>query len=643
MAILSDFYYGNPMDFGPLSQYPLSYGAGATRFNQNYRPTTRFMSRGRGPESLYLNNMGVFAPAQMGDFTPSAGLIGEMQPLSNQPQDVFQTPNQRGFQPGGSMMPTAQNVVVEDIMAQDNPNYLAEPAQEAGAAPRRTLGLLGDMFGGASALDEYITPEQRAQLQNQGVMAAAMQLLASSGPSRVPVGLGQALGQAYGAGQQGYTAAQQNLLTSMAAKQKMEDAKAAKNMQANVSNFLSQKAPEGVDANAFKAQQYMKLADVYAASNPEQASKFFDMAQKLMPTADKPVGEPFKASDGKYYQRTESGGVKLFGGGTVTPADKPVGEPFKAADGKFYQRTESGGTVLFSEGTVMPAAKPMGQPQQQLVDGKAQMVQYYDDGTFKPISGVSQVAKPVGQPQMQVVNGVPTMMQYFDDGTSKPLAGVSSYREPSSLVTNIEYVTGKALANTGAAGLAALEKATKASATSISINTGEKGFKNEFDLSKEFKNEPVYKDLQGMKSALSAVQESLKKENPIGDVAAATKIMKLLDPGSVVRESELGIAMAASGKLDRISNYVDMWKKGTLLTPTQRAEFGALANELYNASARAYNDKRGEYAAFGAKYEIDANTALGNTAPVLTFTPPAAAGAAGRPPLSSIIKPRGAQ
>ena len=81
------------------------------------------------------------------------------------------------------------------------------------------------MFGGASALDEYMTPEQRAQMQNQGVMAAAMQLLAASGPSRVPVGLGQALGEAYGAGQKGYTAAQQNLLQSMTVKQKMEDAK----------------------------------------------------------------------------------------------------------------------------------------------------------------------------------------------------------------------------------------------------------------------------------------------------------------------------------------------------------------------------------------------------------------------------------
>ena len=546
MATLSDFYYGDQYAFNPLSQYYLGSGTGATRFNQNYRPTTRFMSRGRGPESLYLNNMGVFAPTQMGDFIPSAGLMGEMQPLSAQQQ----------------VQPPRMPVVVEDIMPQDNPNYLAEPASE-GAAPRRTLGLLGDMFGGASALDEYMTPEQRAQLQNQGVMAAAMQLLAASGPSRVPVGLGQALGEAYGAGQKGYTAAQQNLLTSMAAKQKMEDAKAAKNMQANVSNFLSQKAPEGVDANAFKAQQYMKLADVYAASNPDQASKFFDMAQKLTPVS----------------------------------------------------------------------AKPEGKPEQKLVNGEVKMVQYYNDGTFKVVSGLGEVAKPEGQPRMEMRGGQPKMVQYFNDGTSKVIEGASQYNAPSASITDLEILTGKPLAGTGAAGVAQVQDYRKSGAgggTTVEVNTGEKGFTNEFKIKDAFSAEPIYKEYQGMKSAFSQIQESLKKANPIGDVAAATKIMKLLDPGSVVRESELGIAMAATGKMDRLTNYVDMWKKGTLLTPTQRNEFNALATELFSASSKAYNDKRNEYAGFGAKYGIDANQALGAVVPVpqpMTQTPPAAGGA----------------
>lgn len=207
-------------------------------------------------------------------------------------------------------------------------NAPLEPMQEApletweqaygSQQPRRTLGLLGDMFGGASALDEYMTPEQRAQLQNQGVMAAAMQLLAASGPSRTPVGLGQALGEAYGAGQKGYTAAQQNLLTSMTMKQKMDEAKAAKAMQANVAGFLSQKAPEGVDAKEFKAQQYMRLADIYAATNYEQASKFFDMAQKLMPQRPKVSGPPMEVTgpDGKpiLVQQNEYGDLTTLEG-----------------------------------------------------------------------------------------------------------------------------------------------------------------------------------------------------------------------------------------------------------------------------------------------------------------------------------------
>tara|TARA_R110000868_G_scaffold138456_1_gene352603 strand:+ start:5785 stop:7233 length:1449 start_codon:yes stop_codon:yes gene_type:complete len=104
--------------------------------------------------------------------------------------------------------------------------------------PTRTGGLLGDLFGGASAFDEYMTPEQKAQLQNQGLMSAAMQLLAASGPSRTPVGLGQALGEAYGAGQKGYTAAQQNLLTSMAAKQKMDEYKRKVADQEAYRNYL---------------------------------------------------------------------------------------------------------------------------------------------------------------------------------------------------------------------------------------------------------------------------------------------------------------------------------------------------------------------------------------------------------------------
>lgn len=152
---------------------------------------------------------------------------------------------------------------------------------------------------------------------------------------------------------------------------------------------------------------------------------------------------------------------------------------------------------------------------------------------------------------------------------------------------------------------------THAPGTSVSVNTGEKGFKNELQLKSDFRAEPIYKDHSDMTSAYGQIVESLKQDTPIADVAAATKIMKLLDPGSVVRESELGIAMAAAGKFDRLSNFIGMWLKGDKLTPQQRKDFGALAAELYRASAKVYNQKRSEYKALAEPYGVKTDAALG--------------------------------
>ena len=87
------------------------------------------------------------------------------------------------------------------------------------------FGLMNLFGGDMSGLNELLTPEQRAAMQRQGAMSMAAQLLAASGPSRTPVNLGQALGQAYMAGQQGYTNAQQQALTGMLTKQKIQEYK----------------------------------------------------------------------------------------------------------------------------------------------------------------------------------------------------------------------------------------------------------------------------------------------------------------------------------------------------------------------------------------------------------------------------------
>jgi len=154
-------------------------------------------------------------------------------------------------------------------------------------------------------------------------------------------------------------------------------------------------------------------------------------------------------------------------------------------------------------------------------------------------------------------------------------------------------------------------KSAGAPRTIVDMTGGQKGFDNEMSLKKSFAAEPVYKAYGEMQSAYGQITDSLKSESPAGDLAAATKFMKLLDPGSVVRESELAMAMAASGALDRAKNYAELRISGKKLTPDQRKDFQQLSDQLFKTATGVYNTKRGEFAQMGDAYGLDSNRALG--------------------------------
>lgn len=199
--------------------------------------------------------------------------------------------------------------------------------------------------------------------------------------------------------------------------------------------------------------------------------------------------------------------------------------------------------------------------------------------------------------------GVKADETVIDERTGQPVfTGTPKAEKPPSAVQEYQFAVGQGYKGT-------FEQwdttRKKAGASSVSVNTGQKGYENESKLRNDFKSEPIYKDFQDMDQAYKQIKAGLTAKTPIGDVAAATKIMKLLDPGSVVRESELAIAMAAAGKLDRLQNYVQMKISGESLTPKQRVDFEALAGELHSAASQAYNAKRMEYENTGKRYGLD--------------------------------------
>jgi hypothetical protein len=473
----------------------------------------------------------------------------------------------------------------------------------------------GLLFGNApsSGLESYLDPEQLRRMQQQGVMQAAMALLKASGPSTQRVGLGQALGGAYEAGQAGYQQAQQQGIAGLLTKQKLEEAERARKMQENYAKMV---------------------AGLTGGQAPEMGAMTPESALAAPVTAQLPAGPTIARSE-MIGQPTRSlgGGGGATQRGTLTPQmatllsqmtakegipelmkylqpPKTQGQPFKAADGNYYIQTENGG--------VIPA----------------------------PIAPADLGAEEYGAPVAQVVNGQIQMVQYNRKGDSRIAQGTMPYEAQSPDIRAVEYLLGKPLGGTGATGMGQVGdyRRTLAPITKVNVPVdmtgGQKGFENEMSLGKAFKAEPIYKDYSDMQSAYGQVVSSLKQGTPIGDVAGATKVMKLLDPGSVVRESELGIAMAAAGRMDRLQSYFSNMMSGNKLTPTQRDDFQSLSNELFAAASQAYNNKRREYEEFGTSYGFkNLGTALGApaTIPSLMRGGP---GGAERKPLGSIFQPR---
>lgn len=194
--------------------------------------------------------------------------------------------------------------------------------------------------------------------------------------------------------------------------------------------------------------------------------------------------------------------------------------------------------------------------------------------------------------------------------TGEPLYTAPAKDDAPSAVREYEYAKNQGYKGSYADW--AREQANlKAPKTNVSVNTGQKGLENTLKVREAFRAEPVYKAHQEMQSAYAQIQQSLKQQSPAGDLAGATKVMKLLDPGSVVRESELGMAMKASGLLDRLENYATNVLKGTKLTPTQRADFQKLADALYGESVKQYNDKRSEYEGISSRNGLNTLDVLG--------------------------------
>ena len=362
------------------------------------------------------------------------------------------------------------------------------------------------MFGQFPDMSGALSPEQMQAINSnaakQALLASAVTMLGMSGPQRVPVGTGQAIGAALGAGAGGYQSSFDNTLKQMIAGQQMQEYKS-------------------------KADARRKYEQAIAGATTRQPQNIA-MAQG-------------QGSQLEMLSRPE------YGGGMAD--EEAVG----ALRGNLPMRE----TV------------DTGKANQAALDYLRQT----DPAKFIELTTPKAEAVPAAIKEYQFAVGQGYKGTFQDFQLAQRSAGAPK--------------------------------------TIVDMTGGQKGFDNEMGLKKAFSQEPVYKAYGEMQSAYGQITDSLKAKSPAGDLAAATKFMKLLDPGSVVRESELGMAMAASGALDRAKNYAQMRISGTKLTEDQRKDFEKLSTDLFSTATGAYNQKRGEFEQMGSDYGLNAKRALG--------------------------------
>ncbi len=94
----------------------------------------------------------------------------------------------------------------------------------------------------------------------------------------------------------------------------------------------------------------------------------------------------------------------------------------------------------------------------------------------------------------------------------------------------------------------------------------------------------------------------------IGDAGMIYNIMKLFDPGSVVREGEFQTAQLSSGALDRINTYYKQALNGQRLTDAQRKDFVRLARDIYGKARQTQLARNERYSKLAKSGGIDAST-----------------------------------
>lgn len=147
--------------------------------------------------------------------------------------------------------------------------------------------------------------------------------------------------------------------------------------------------------------------------------------------------------------------------------------------------------------------------------------------------------------------------------------------------------------------------------------TSAKGdFKNARDLRVEFTK--ASGDFVKIRDSFERIQRAGNEPTAAGDLALIFNYMKMLDPGSVVRESEFATAQNSAGVPERIRARFNNILRGERLGPDQRADFIDRARSLFAGQSAIQQENVNRYSTLASKFEIDPTLVVSDLAKGIT-------------------------
>lgn len=129
------------------------------------------------------------------------------------------------------------------------------------------------------------------------------------------------------------------------------------------------------------------------------------------------------------------------------------------------------------------------------------------------------------------------------------------------------------------------------------------GFSEANQLRSQFLSQT--KDFAAQSDALGRVVASAEDPSAAGDMSLVFAYMKILDPGSTVREGEQATARNAAGVPDQIRNIYNRVMSGQQLGEDQRADFVDRSFRLYDSSKEGYDARVGSYSDIAARANLN--------------------------------------